>query len=320
MKVQNVLIRCDASIEIGLGHVTRCLVLANQFREQGHHVFFAMKDHKLGIEKVNEQHFSVHVALPSSNYTQWLTQLCQQLNITIFIGDVRDDLPLSAIKKLKKDDILTVAIDEPSDYRKACDLCFYPPHAQLGKLDWQGFEGKIKQGLEYVLLRPEFYQAHTKKNNKKPNILIMMGGTDPYQLSLPILHKLLSLKLNANFILLVSKDYCDLSLIKELESNQNVVIFNHKKEMARFLLGIDFAIISFGMSAYELLAMSIPSIHICLNKDHWQASHYFTNLGIASRLMHTDITKMGKSHLNFRALKFKIEENIIIQEVINATI
>jgi spore coat polysaccharide biosynthesis predicted glycosyltransferase SpsG len=55
--------------------------------------------------------------------------------------------------------------------------------------------------------------------------------------------------------------------------------------MALFLSDIDFAVVAFGTSAYELIAMQIPAIHICLDDDHWEASEYFEKNGFAKRYM-----------------------------------
>ena len=319
----NILIRCDASIEIGLGHVTRCLVLAQQFKESGHHVFFAMKDYDLGIKKVKEQGFAVNIAPTSFNYTQWLLILAKELTINIFVGDVRDGLPVDAIIQLKKQNILTVAIDEPSDYRKACDLCFYPPHAQLDKLDWIGFNGEIKQGLEYVLLRPEFYRTTPSQKNSIKKVLVMMGGTDPKRLTMQIIENLKQypeIKVHS----IISASHPDKNLI---EKSKTTIYFNIL-DMRVFLESFDYAIISFGMTAYELIALGIPSTHISLDNDHKVASEYFTKNKLANSLQIENInSKDIKNNKNiidptlsgrpYRIAKCQIVEKIL-KEMINA--
>lgn len=291
LKPLNILIRCDASVKIGLGHVTRCLVLANEFRNKGHSVFFAVRDNQLGINKVKEQGFQYFLPPSPFNYHQWLTTLSAELNINIFIGDIRDGLPIIVINTLKKANIITVAIDEPSDYRKACDLCFYPPHAQLAPLDWTGFKGKIKQGLEYVLLRPEFYSntARALPNKKIKNVLIMLGGTDPMNLTLPVVKKLKNNKI-INLHTIIANDHPD----KEAIIKTKVKVHFTVKHMHQFLQNIDYAIISFGVSAYELIALGIPSTHILLNEDHEAATKYFVKAGLASSLRANEITDEQK--------------------------
>lgn len=279
----NILIRCDASIDIGLGHVTRCLALAKQFKESGHHVFFAIKDYDLGIKSIKEQGFAVNIAPTNFNYTKWLLILAKELSINIFIGDVRDDLPIKAIIQLKKKNILTVAIDEPSDYRRACDLCFYPPHAQLEKLDWNGFTGQIKQGFEYVLLRPEFHSDHLNLNKKQQNILIMMGGTDPSNLTIPVVQHIINLKPTSVISVIINKDNNDYITLKSM--GKNVHVYSQIENMAEFLLNITYGVISFGTSAYELLSLGISATHICLNNDHWEANLFFRKNEFAQGIM-----------------------------------
>ncbi len=309
----NILIRCDASVEIGLGHVTRCLVLAQSFKDKGHQVFFAMKNHALGINKVTEQGFKVHIAPTPFNYDHWLLTLSSQLKVNVFIGDVRDGLPINTIMQLKAQKILTVAIDEPSDYRKACDLCFYPPHAQLDNLDWCGFTGKIKQGLEYVLLRPEFYQKHKKVKNEKPNILVMMGGTDPNNLTLTIVRQLLTLVNEIDITVVIPPNHPDYCVIKN--SAENVSIKSNITNMADFLTHIDFGIIAFGVTAYELLTMQIPALHICLNNNHWQSSEFFKKNKFAQRIMKSDINNMN-AFLHIKPITNNIVSKNMIIDII----
>ena len=314
----NILIRCDASIEIGLGHVTRCLVLAQQFKDLGHHVTFAMKDFQLGTEKVKQQDFQVCIAPTYLDYTVWLLALVKELTINIFIGDVRDELPVDAIIQLKKKNILTVAIDEPSDYRKACDLCFYPPHAQLDKLDWSGFKGEIKQGLEYVLLRPEFYRTSFRKKNSIKNVLVMMGGTDPKRLTMQVIENLKQYS-EIEVHSIISASHPDKNLI---EKSKTTLHFNIV-DMSVFLENFDYAIISFGMTAYELIALGIPSTHISLNNDHKVASEYFTKNKLANSLHIESINNKKNiidptlSYTLNRIAKCQIADEIL-KEAINA--
>ena len=318
MNQLNILIRCDASTQIGLGHITRCLVLANDLKDKGHTVFFAMKDNAIGKAKLQEQGFQYFLPPLPFNYYRWITSLTTQLNINIFIGDIRDGLPRTIINTLKKKNILTVAIDEPSDYRKACDLCFYPPHAQLEQLDWSGFNGKIKQGLEYVLLRPEFYgkKAFHTSNSKelKKEILVMLGGTDPMQLTLPIINTLSNNNINVHTI--ISKNHPDREEIQKTNANVHFTL----NDMDIFLQNFDYAIISFGMTAYELMILGIPSTHILLDKDHEIANRYFLKEGVASSLL---ATKIGSTRdLIDHSLSIKpcqIAGNLIAMEILKET-
>ena len=51
----NILFRCDGSVKIGMGHVVRCLALADYLKENyGCNIHFAMRHSKLGINKVQE--------------------------------------------------------------------------------------------------------------------------------------------------------------------------------------------------------------------------------------------------------------------------
>ena len=312
---KNVLIRCDASKKIGLGHITRCLVLANQFRNNEYKVFFAIKNHEIAIEKIKEQKFDMLIADDDNfDYFKWIEEILEEKEINIFIGDIRDNFPCELIVYMKNKNILTIAIDEPSAYAKECDLCFYPPHAIIDKTRYKGI---VYQGIEYVLLRPEFYLKYKKKKNEIPRVLVMMGGTDSYNLTFDVLEILE--KKESNFSISVvldrkNENYSDVeSLIKI--SNKNINIFSNIKDMSFFLNDVDFAIITFGMSAYELLYKNIRSIHICLNEDHIKASKFFSANNYAKSI-ETKSLIFDDNFLKEEILDFSIVLNKVINKII----
>lgn len=306
---QKILIRCDASKEIGLGHLSRCLVLAKQFQKEGAKIYFAIRKNPLAIQTLQEEDFEYFLPRTTS-YNGWLQDLVDENSINIFIGDVRDNLLTKTIQTFKAKKILTVALDEPSEYAKECDICFYPPHA---KIDTQKYKGKIYQGFEYVVLRDEFYKPHQKIKNQKSHILVMMGGTDAHNLSLQVVQQLLSSKIDADISLIISKNHPDYKKLSTIAPN--VKLYSNIKDMAIFLTQIDFAIITFGVSAYELVAMGIFAYHICLDDDHYSASEFFERNGYAKRVKTEEIERLKE--IQFSSLQTVIETNLIVKAIKN---
>jgi len=54
--------------------------------------------------------------------------------------------------------------------------------------------------------------------------------------------------------------------------------------MPRVMNEADFAITSFGMTAYELACMGTPSIYLCLTEDHAESAEAFVKSGIGRSL------------------------------------
>lgn len=310
---KNILIRCDASKQIGLGHLIRCLELAKQFRKKSFEVIFAIKYSEIIIEKLKESNYKYFIAKEKEfDYNNWIINLCIENNIDIFIGDIRDGLPRLTIKKLKKNKILTVAIDEPSDYAKECDLCFYPPHSLFDK---SKYIGKVFQGFEYLILREEFYKDFEKIKNIKPHLLIMMGGTDSYNNTLPILKEIKNLYYEFEISVVLNTQHQDYAQVKEIANNSlgRIKIYEKIINMSKFLDIIDFAIITFGTLAYELLFKEIPAIHIYHNQKDKNMSEYFikNNFAIVGEKKHIDLKKLTFLSFSLNNKKCKIIDTIL---------
>ncbi len=287
-KKKNILIRCDASQEIGMGHIIRCIELAKQFVDCN--ILFAIRDNDITISQLQKNNFN-YVIIEQGSYHEQMIKIVKDNGIDIFIGDIRDGLPEKTIIEMKVLGILTVAIDEPSDYRKKCDLCFFPPVPQIDKLDWDGFNGKIYKGWEYIILRNEFYKKFNKLKNKTPNVLIMLGGTDAHNLTLKSLKSVVEKnKEEFNVYVVVRnshKEICEIRKYAE-ESEKNISIYSNVENMANFLEKIDYAIIAFGVTAYELLTRKVKAVHICADDDALESSSIFDSANYAKRITISD--------------------------------
>ncbi len=202
----NVAIRCDASHDIGTGHVMRCLTLADQLRDKGAVVTFISRDHAGNISDVIEKHgFSVHrlpfIAANSdkvfeSEYARWLAASVEtdafetgawlkSRNRSIDLLVV-DHYALGAEWEIAARPLVSriMVIDDLANRRHDCDLLL--DQNRLASSD-NCYDGLVPAdcrnliGPGYALLRPEFVRmrAESEQARDSRRLFLFFGGSDP---------------------------------------------------------------------------------------------------------------------------------------------
>ena len=211
MSYPQILFRCDGSESIGLGHVVRCMALADELRGNHHaRVWFGMRQGPAGTELVRQKGYEMFLAHEESHfeYGNWLKKIIEDIHADVLVLDVRDDLPCSVIDELRSQGVLVVTIDDPSERRLAADLAFYPPVPQVKRMGWSGFSGELYVGWEWVVLRKEFASPPPKIKNKIPVMLVAMGGSDPAGLTIKTLNVLDRLEGDFHTIVIIGAAFC----------------------------------------------------------------------------------------------------------------
>jgi UDP-2,4-diacetamido-2,4,6-trideoxy-beta-L-altropyranose hydrolase len=258
----NVLFRVDSSFEIGIGHLMRCLVLADQYKEDN--VFFATQNLIGNInQKIVDKGYNL-IALTDGS-VDGLIQRIKDLNINMVIFDhydidsnfEKEVKILSGVKILSIDDI----------YKKHhCDILLnHNIYAEVSK--YKGLVPdfcELRCGKKYPLIRNEFKNVKLKNKSlckDKKVIFLCLGGTDRNNISLNVL------KILANFddiILNLATTSSNKNIKKLLDfskhhKNINICI---NCNIAELMSKSDFAIISPSVIVHEVMCMKLPFIAI----------------------------------------------------------
>lgn len=197
--------RADASLQIGTGHVMRCLTLADALRERGAQSTFICRPHAGHLFDLIKQRGheaialspldDVYIAPADPFHAKWLgtdwasdaTQTSQALGEPVVDWLVVDHYALDRRweQALRPHTRRIMAIDDLADRPHDCDLLL---DQNLGRQiqDYSGLLSRHTQtliGPAYALLRPEFaqwreYSLQRRANPQFKNLLITMGGVD----------------------------------------------------------------------------------------------------------------------------------------------
>jgi len=203
-----ILIRADASVQIGTGHVMRCLTLADELRGRGAEAVFVCREFEGNLcGYIEEKGYIVH-RLPvfdtpkqniegSLKHAEWLGDDWQtdarQVEEIIKDLDTHPDWLVAdhyALDKrwegclrpyCKKIMIIDDLADRPHD----CDLLLDQNFYENLESRYDGLVPawcKKLLGPKYALLRPEFSEARKnlrKRDGHVKRIMIFFGGSDP---------------------------------------------------------------------------------------------------------------------------------------------
>jgi spore coat polysaccharide biosynthesis predicted glycosyltransferase SpsG len=158
---------------------------------------------------------------------------------------------------------------------------------------------KFLLGTKYVILQDELLRRDEKNYRKKVyNILVTLGGTDQYNLTLKILKALNETNQESEIFVVIgpfNPFYEDLKKFVE-KSDLKINLLKSPEKMAEIYLKADIAISAGGTSCYEIAYFGIPNLIVTItdnqlkNAEELDRQKVSINLGHKNKVFNKLIT------------------------------
>ncbi|PKG22768.1 UDP-2,4-diacetamido-2,4,6-trideoxy-beta-L-altropyranose hydrolase [Niallia nealsonii] len=281
----NIVIRTDASLEIGTGHVMRCITLAKQLKSEEINIIFICRN-LIGncIKLIENEGFTVRILKKNDACNQWnwlqknwkldaaetkliLAALNKRVDLLIVdhygLDEKWESDLRSAVKKI-------LVIDDLANRAHDCDVLldqnYYPTMNSR-------YNNKISHsciqllGPNYALLRDEFLfikEKRVKSDGVIQNVLVFFGGSDQTGETIKTLQAVEELNLSdVQFNVVVGAANPKKEKIRKFcEQMTNVTFYCQVNNMAELMQKADFAIGAGGTTTWERCFLGLPSIVI----------------------------------------------------------
>ena len=274
----NIVFRADASLDVGGGHVMRCLTLADELRKHGAETWFACRPPS--VETVPALAKSGHrlLRLPAQgdghrNLRTAVTK-ADWLVVDHYNLDAGWAAPLRdwAGRILAIDDLANRALD--------CDLLLDQTYGRQEEdyRPWVPDGCEMILGCKFALLRPEFAAlrpaALVRRRDRGPNVLkvlVTLGATDPNNVTLMVLNALDLVTSNIAVTVVMGANAPHLHAIREKTRSLRhpARLLVDVGDMAAHMAEADIAIGASGTSSWERCSLGLPTLAIeVANNQH----------------------------------------------------
>ncbi|MGJ8681850.1 UDP-2,4-diacetamido-2,4,6-trideoxy-beta-L-altropyranose hydrolase [Paraglaciecola sp.] len=292
--MMRVVFRVEGEPSIGLGHIMRCLALAQQLVSEGHQVIFIMSSaSQLYCEKRSDWVGEViplppQLKMDNQQEAQWLNSQCVELaaNWIILDGYQFDH---NYRKALVSENYQFAVFDDINDSGLLHCQIVINGAANASQLNYAETapDAILAIGKDFQVLRQEFLFNTVNNWSQRQHLTLMFGGSDPKNMTITVLQSLAKLGSIASFatdIPIVVITGAAFSRLAELDCFINTTHLNVKhihdcQDMADILKSSRLALSAAGGSQFELLACNTPSILVVVAENQTLASQHAATQG-----------------------------------------
>jgi UDP-2,4-diacetamido-2,4,6-trideoxy-beta-L-altropyranose hydrolase len=242
---RSVTFRTTCSARVGLGHLRRCLTLAQELRGRGWRCAFLMTGDGQGGEWIRREGFEEVTTIEPGHAG----------------AVVIDDYAVSAekISGWRRGGAFLCVLDDLADRPLDCDLVVNAC-AGAEALAYRVAPGtRLLLGPRYALLRPEFAGLAPRPAGPVRRTLVMLGGSDPLGHTIPVVEQLRDRLPGIPVDVVVGP----LARPAGLQEAADLRVLRDPGDVAALMRGADLAVTSGGQTTYELAACGLPAVALC---------------------------------------------------------
>jgi UDP-2,4-diacetamido-2,4,6-trideoxy-beta-L-altropyranose hydrolase len=295
MALRTLIIRADASIVMGTGHVMRCLALAQAWQDDGGDAVFAMAQSTPAIDDyLRSEHVEIvqlksppgsaqnaaHVLkLAQDRHAEWIMVDGYQ-----FKADYQHSLKAAGLKVLFVDDT------GQCEHYYADLILNQNAHANEKMYRNREPSTRLLLGPRYAMLRREFKSWKRWKREipaAASKLLVTIGGSDPDGLTLRLVEALprISVPGIEAMIVVGGSNPCMTELRKEVAGmGAGVHLVSNAGNMPELMAQSDIAVICGGGTAWELLYMGCAILSYARDTVQEQILKELSTIGAARSL------------------------------------
>ena len=314
-----IIFRVDASIEMGTGHVMRCLTLADALTQEGAECHFICREHLGHLNALITERGHIVYSLPYiEQHKQDQHSKAEELAHASWLGATQAedfDACVPLLKSLQPDWLIVdhyaiderwhqelrpycqkiMVIDDLADRQHACDLLLDQTFGRSSEdyLPLVPQDCQMLCGAQYALLRPEFaqwrdYSLKRRAQGQLEHLLINLGGVDKDNITTEILQAL------ANTAL---PDNCRITVVMGATApwvervQQQAALMPWPTEvkvgvsnMAELMANSDLAIGAAGATSWERCCLGLPTIMVVLAENQLKAAQALADVNAAIKL------------------------------------
>ncbi len=283
---QKVVFRCDGSSRRGMGHVVRCLTLAQLLVRAGFQVSFVTRSHEPGgADLIASAGYELSVLVEDATPEEdvaFTAMVSRDAAVVVTDGYFVDDSYQQRI--VDETGAVLVCIDDLSGARFVADLVVNSNlHAKVEQ--YQAPEGtRFLLGPDFALIRNEFLHARPEAPWVGPavnRILVTMGGSDPPDFTSTVMEWLAEMKLNVPVTYVLGPGYsgAQRALRSQPEHLFDVVLKPHS--VLPLFVAADLVLSAAGTTCWELAFLGKAFVTVAIADNQRPVADELHRVGAA---------------------------------------
>ncbi|MBM3132191.1 MAG: UDP-2,4-diacetamido-2,4,6-trideoxy-beta-L-altropyranose hydrolase [Chloroflexi bacterium] len=330
-----VLFRVDGAQEIGMGHVMRCLALAQEMEVRGIRPVFVVVNYDDSVQRIVRRFGYAVETIPKAmgreEHVRRVVQSAKTNAARCIVTDLCYPRALADVKgyreylaQMRAHGFFIVAIDDLNVARFSSHIVVNPNLGAESLAYERRGAPKYLLGADYFMFRKEFIDVAKVWRDIGVigrKVLVTMGGTDSHGVTLAVARALarpdMPPDLDVRILMgVIFPDAVERGLKTIAEASKAPIrLYGEVDNVAAHMLWADVAITSGGLTKYETAVTGTPSIIISQVESQMQVSERFAregsalNLGLGAELSDDYLARVVKDLLGDHGARTKMSES-----------